>query len=244
MRREKASRGWRIRCYFAYICKFMKAMLPRIISVFICLLALLTPTKGDLVIKYVVEMAGERNDFVVKLKEGKTRADYTDWSLLIDSTSSKLSFLSHSDKTYREIAGVEFLTWLQVMSTLTGQLRGHTETADFRPTGITQKINGYESQEFAGNILGFRITLFVASDSALQQKLDKAVQQSYNSPGFDVLRELVGGLQQVSGVPIRFVFDGSVLKFSGTFESIQETDLDDFEFTIPPNFAPNPGFGL
>jgi hypothetical protein len=219
-------------------------MLFKTASTVLCLLAFLMSTRGDLVVKYLVEIQGERNHFILKLKEGKTRIDFTDWSLLIDRTSNKVSLLSHSDKAYSDITGVAMLRRLQSYPLITARGTGQPGGTDFKPTGVTQTINNYECQEFAGNILGFQITLFLASDSSLQQKLDKAVHNSYSGPTFNELRELVGGLAEVSGVPIRFVFEGAVLKFAGTFESMQETDLDDFEFTIPPDYAKRAEFGL
>jgi hypothetical protein len=218
-------------------------MLLKTASAVIFLLAFLMSTRGDLVVKYLVEIDGERKSLVLKLKEGKARVDYTDCSLLISPTSNRFSYLSHSDKTYSEILGVEMLTRLQVMSILTGQVAGQTEATDFKPTGIMQKINGYETQEFAGNILGIRISIFLAKDSTLEEKLERAIGKSYSGPAFDALRELVGGLQNVSGLPVRWVLEGFGLKFAGTLESVQEADLDGFEFAIPPNYAQRSQFG-
>ena len=98
---------------------------------------------------------------------------------------------------------------------------------DFKPTGITQRIDGYKTQEFVGSVVGGRLTLFMAKDLSLEQKLDKDGEKSLSGPAFDMLRELVVGLENVSGVPIRLVYEGFGLKIAATLESVEDTDLDD-----------------
>ena len=134
-------------------------MLLKTSSAVIFLLAFLMPASGDLVVKYVVEISGEHNDFVFKLREGKARADYTDLSLLVDPTSNKFSYLSHHDKTFSQMNGGNMLMIVRAGSSIIDPFMGQTEMMDFKPTGITQKIDGYKTQEFVGSLVGGRLTV-------------------------------------------------------------------------------------
>ncbi|HEY5705301.1 MAG TPA: hypothetical protein VIS96_06985 [Terrimicrobiaceae bacterium] len=205
-------------------------------SAVLLLIALLMTAEADLLVTWVVETSGENDHCIVKLKEGKCRVDYADWSFLTDSASGRFTGVDHRSKTYLQVSGSHAQTLLE---TLLGHLTGSpgSKVTAFKSTGVTQEINGYEAKEVAGSSFGIRMSVFIASDSVREDQLEKAMQGLTSGPAFDTLRPLVVGLDNMPGLPIRIVIEAPWLTFTATLESLKETSLDDLDFAIPPDYS-------
>jgi hypothetical protein len=189
--------------------------------------------RADYIVQYLFEAFDQANDLTIKLKDTKSRIDYADGSILADSETEYLTVLNHTSKTYTKLTGESLINSMRSM--IVGGL-GVSESADFKPTGRTEKINGYETQEFIASTAGLQMSLFLANDVSSEQKLSTAVKKIYDSPAFDSLRGIAALAQKRSGIPIRIVYELLGLKIIMTLQSVDEKTLDDREFAIPAGY--------
>jgi hypothetical protein len=198
------------------------------------LFALSAPVaRADYVIAYMFEAFGQGNDFIIKVKDTRSRIDYADGSILSDSATEYMTVLNHTSRTYMKLNGDSLLNFFK--TTIVGGL-GKSKSADFVPTGNSEKISGYETQEFIATSAGVQMRLFLAKDDSTEQKLATAIKKIYNSPALDAMRGFAALADQRSGIPVRIVYELQGLQITMTLKSVVETNLDDREFAVPANY--------
>lgn len=70
------------------------------------LLALFSPAaRADYIIVYLFQAFDQDGDFAIKLKDTKSRIDYADGSILIESKNDYITELNHTSKTYKKMTG-------------------------------------------------------------------------------------------------------------------------------------------
>jgi hypothetical protein len=198
----------------------------------------LPPVRADYVLKFRVDTAGQGSqpsEIIVKVTKTKARIDAPACSFFFDSTDY-VTILDHSSETCKRMNGQTAKVMFDGLVHLVEPAGG--EATEFKPTGKTEVINGYEAQEYSGSIAGIiHLRLFLVKDFHL---LPEAFMKDADpiGPVWDAFRNLIAPMGMVPDAPIRVAVES--LWGSGviTFESSQEADLSDRDVDAPPDCKP------
>ena len=207
--------------------------------VLLLLLALWVPVaSADYVIEQLIESPGQNLHATVKLKDIKYRFDIREqaFSFLIDSTTDETVALLHSSKTFVRLSAEHLRAPVGTMNSVVAEQSGADRMAEMKPTGKTEKINGYQTEEYVTTIAGLPVSIFVTKDFPNYQKIKMMLYNVYSSPGLDACRSLLIPPEKYPGMPIRLVREIFGQKTTTTLQSMRETKLDDSEFAIPTEY--------
>jgi hypothetical protein len=201
------------------------------IAVFLLLALLVYAAKADFILKYIVETSGQRFEETIKETETKQRTDFPGYSIILSSTMNKATVLIHTSKTYMRVDNAFIRTIFDKL----GVKFGTGETMDFKPTGKTETINGYETREFKGNVGGIQMNVFATDSFQIGKGVEKMMRDWTHSPVADGFQDVLAAMEKGTGWPIRIVMEN--LGTTCIFESLKETSLDDREFAVPNDYG-------
>jgi hypothetical protein len=193
--------------------------------------------KSDYLIKQQVETMGHVQQVVLKIKDAKARLDTDQTSTIIDSNSGETTMLIHAQKVFLKIAPEQLKAQSEAVKSLMGTKGDATPSPiELKPTGRKQPINGYDTEEYVTNVNGADMSIFISKDFPDYRKVVEAVNIVQKGPGMDIFRTMAISPAEYPGMPIR-----TEAKFLGqkvviTLESVQQTDLRDADFLVPPDY--------
>jgi hypothetical protein len=200
-------------------------------AVFLLLALLVYVAKADFILKYIIETSGQRFEETIKETETKQRSDFPGYSIILSSTTNKATILIHASKTYMRADNA----FLRTMLDKFGIKFDTGETRDFKPTGKTATINGYETREFKGNVGGIQMSVFATDSFQIGKGVEKMMRDWTHSPFADGFQDALAAAEKGTGWPIRVVME--TLGTTYIFESLKETNVDDREFAIPNDYG-------
>jgi Domain of unknown function (DUF4412) len=200
-------------------------------AVFLLLALLVYAAKADFILKYIVETSGQRFEETIKETETNQRTDFPGYSIILSSTVNKATVLIHTSKTYMRVDNAFIRTIFDKL----GVKFGTGETRDFKPTGKTETINGYETREFKGNVGGIQMNVFATDSFQIGKGVEKMMSDWTHSPVTDGFQDVLAAMEKGTGWPIRIVME--TLGTTCIFESLKETNLDDREFAVPNDYG-------
>src|SRR6516164_11242219 len=208
-----------------------------IFAVFGSLALVAFAAKGDYIIKQEVETMGHVQQVVMKIKGAKARLDTEQTSTIIDSNTGETTMLIHGQKVFLKIAPEQLKAQSEAVKSLMGTKGDATPSpVELKPTGRKQSINGYETEEYVTSINGADMSIFISKDFPDFRKVVEALNIVQKGPGMDIFRSMAISPSEYPGMPIR-----TEAKFLGqrvvvTLESVEQTDLSDADFSIPPDY--------
>jgi hypothetical protein len=206
-----------------------------IITIFAGFALVVFTARGDYIIKQQVETMGRVQPIVLKIKDTKARLDTEQTSTIINSTTGETIMLIHGQKVFLKIAADQLKAQSEAVKSLMGTKGNETEV-ELKPTGKKETINGYETDEYATNLNGTDMSLFVSKTFPDYRKIIDAVDIIRKGPGMDIFRALAISPSKYPGMPIRTEANLLGQKVVVTLESVQQTDLNDTDFSLPPDY--------
>jgi len=130
---------------------------------------------------------------------------------------------------------------LREMFNKLGGNSGTSGTGDFKATGKTERINGYETRELTGNFGGLPLSIFLTDNLTDNLPVEKSFEDTMrnwlNSRPADAFQDFLAVSEKLAGFPIRIVTEYDGKKYVLTYESLKEANLDDREFAVPNDYT-------
>jgi len=203
----------------------------------ICLAVGAPALRADLIVKQKVENSGQTQEVTLKLKDTRCRVEATDQtSAIIDSATGATTILLHPQKAYMKITGDQLRAQAEALKNLLASQGGNAAQTEFKPTGKTETINGYETEEYTASVNGIQTTVAVAKNFPNYREIVKALFNVQSGPGMEAFRSLSIPPEKYPGMPIRTVVEVLGQRITTTVDSIQETNLADSDFAIPADY--------
>jgi Domain of unknown function (DUF4412) len=193
--------------------------------------------RADLIVKQTVENAGQTQSVVLKIKDQLCRVESTPQSsAIIDGRTGETTVLIHPQKAYMKISGEQLRAQTQALKNMLGNKDQSSGEPSFTPTGKSEKINNYDTEEYSASLNG--IQMLVACDKTFPnyQGIVKAMYSVQSGPGMELLRGLTVAPEKYPGMPIRTVIEILGQRITTTLDSIQETTVAESEFAVPSDY--------
>ena len=202
-----------------------------------CLILPALSAAADYVIHETVESSGKTDAVTINLKGNKCRVDTGDQtSTLVDPDQKLTTVLLHPQKMYLTLTLEQLSAEAEAVKRVLTDKVPNAATTDFQPTGKTETISGYNTEEYAGKVSGLDVSLWIAKDFPNAATITNALTAIQNAPGFDVFRSLEIPAGKYPGLPLRTVVELLGQRIVATVNSVEETTLDDSLFTVPPGY--------
>jgi hypothetical protein len=208
-----------------------------ILAVFTGLTVAAFAARGDFVIRQQVESMGHAQQIVLKIKGTKARLDTDQTSTIIDSNSGETTMLIHGQKVFLKIAPEQLKAQSEAVKSLMGTKEDAAPSPlELKPTGRKQPINGYETEEYVANLNGADMSIFISKDFPDYRKVVEALNIIQQGPGMEIFRSMAISPSEYPGMPIRTEAKFLGQRVAVTLESVQQTDLSDADFLVPPEY--------
>ncbi len=207
-------------------------------TVLVLLAAFIVPGAwADFIVKEQVENAGKTQDVVLKIKGDKCRLETSDQTAaIIDANTGETTILIHPQKVYMKITGEQLRAQTEALKNMLGNKDHGSGTGDFSPTGKTEKINGYDTEEYTTSVNGMTTTVACDKSFPNYQTVVKAMYNVQSGPGLEFLRGLTIPPDKYPGMPIRTIVEILGQRITTTLSSVEEANLNDSEFAVPDDY--------
>ena len=193
--------------------------------------------RADYIIKERLEHSGQVQQVTLKIKDTRVRLDDGDQtSALTDSETGSTTILLHPDKAYLKISPEQIQEQTKALKAMLGQKLENPQDVQLKPTGLQEKINGFDTEEYTTNFNGIQMSVFIAKQYPNYQKIVAALYQVQNGPAMDAFRSMSIPPDKYPGLPVRTTQTIMGQKIVMTIDSAQEMDVPDAEFAIPADY--------
>jgi hypothetical protein len=193
--------------------------------------------RGDFLIKERFEQSDQVQQITLKIKGTKVRLDTgEETSALIDSETGVTTLLIHPNKAFLKISAEEIKQQSKALKEMLGQKLENPADVLLKPTGKTEKINGFDTEEYTTNFNGVEMSLWIAKQYPNYQQIVRALYQVQNGPAMEAFRSISIPPDKYPGLPIRTTQTILGQKIVMTLDSAQEIDVPDAEFAIPADY--------
>jgi hypothetical protein len=212
--------------------------MKRLIFLVCTVLTLAMGSRADYIVTQTVENAGQTESITLKLKDGKCRVDATEQSsAIMDSNTGETVVLVHPQKAFIKISKEQMVAQAKAMKDMLGNQTDNPATVELKPTGKTEMINGYETEEYTYDLNGIHNTIAVDKNFKNYKQLVTALYNVQNGPGMETFRSLALPPDKYPGMPIRTTVEVMGQKVVTTLDSVQEITLSDADFAIPSGYT-------
>jgi hypothetical protein len=202
-----------------------------------CLILPALSAGADYVIHETVESSGKTDAVTIDLKGDKCRVDTgNQTSTLVDPGQKLTTVLLHPQKMYLTLTLEQLSAEAEAVKRALTDKIPNAATSDFQPTGKTDIISGYSTEEYAGKVSGLDVSVWIAKDFPNAATITKALTAIQTAPGFDVFRSLEIPADKYPGLPLRTTVEFMGQRIVATINSVEETTLDDSLFTVPAGY--------
>jgi hypothetical protein len=137
--------------------------------------------RADYIIKERLEHSGQVQQVTLKIKDTRVRLDDGDQtSALTDSETGFTTILIHPDKAYLKISPEQIQEQTKALKAMLGQKLENPQDVQLKPTGLQEKINGFDTEEYTTNFNGIQMSVFIAKQYPNYQKIVAALYQVQN----------------------------------------------------------------
>jgi hypothetical protein len=157
-------------------------------------------------------------------------------SAIMDSNTGETVVLIHPQKAYIKISKEQMVAQAKAMKDMLGNQADNPATVELKPTGKTETINGYETEEYTYDLNGIHNTIAVDKNFKNYKQLVTALYNVQSGPGMETFRSLALPPDKYPGMPIRTTVEVMGQKVVTTLDSAKETTLSDADFAIPDGY--------
>ena len=212
-------------------------------AVLLLLAFAISAAKADFILKFMVETSEQTSEgtikrtfeATIKQTDTKQRADFPEYSVIQSSTTNEATMLLHTSKISLKLDN------LREMFNKFGDNSRTSGTGDFKPTGKTERINGYETRELTGNFGGLPLSIFLTDNLtdnlSVEKSFENTMRNWLSSRPADAFQDFLAMSEKLAGFPRRIVTEYGGTKYVLTYESLEESNLDDREFAVPNDYT-------
>ena len=196
---------------------------------------LIVAANADVTIVQKVDGPGQAGEMTMELKDSKARTNLSGQiSTITDMESGDVITLMHAQKSFMKMSGATTKALMEQMKNMT-KATGGPMAAKPQPTGKKEKINGYDTEEYASEFGMIKMNFWIAKDfpgSATVLAEMKKLQQGSPFGG----KALIPGGDELPGMPVRTEIDANGQKTTTTLVSVKEGPIDAKDFEVPSDY--------
>jgi len=205
----------------------------------LCLATLtLVPIAGaDVSIVQSIESNSGTNSVGVKIKGDRARIEVTpNSSMIVDSKTGEVITLMHDQKAYLRFDKKKVKEVSEQIKAKAKEENAPLEIATPKPTGKTEKINGYDTEEYRAETPRYKASYWVAKKYPDYQTILRQMKLLQNGI-FAMVRQSMPEYYDFPGMPLRtkIKFPGKV-EVTTTISSISQDQIPDSEFVAPADY--------
>ncbi len=190
--------------------------------------------RADLTITQKVEGAIHDGDVTIKIKGDKARIDATPQiTTLLDGSGDVINLMNDQKRFIRMSA--EKMKAMASMAAQFGVGHAGAEKPKLTPTGKTETINGFATEEYAFDSPQLKGSYWIAKDYPAADSIIKQLQ-ALKPEAMGPAASAVPDYRDLPGVPIRTRVTIGNQEFVTTITSIKQDPLPDSDFAIPAGF--------
>ncbi|MDP9291842.1 MAG: DUF4412 domain-containing protein [Verrucomicrobiota bacterium] len=202
--------------------------------------------RGDMVIVQHVDGMGQHSDMSIKIKGSLVRTDVSpEVSTITDGDSGEVTTLMHQQKMYMKIPASQTQELMKNMQKETAPGSSPAGAPKLQPTGVKEKVNGYDTEKFSTEIAGMKMYYWIAKD--FPNYVNVLAQFSRLQQGG--LGAMAKGMSPdpstFGGMPVKTEVAMGAQKITSTLVSVKEESVDEKEFLLPADYKAMsvPSFG-
>ncbi len=192
--------------------------------------------RADLTIVQKIEGPEGNNQVTLKVKGDKARIEINPKiTTIMDAKTGDLTTLLNDQKKVMHISGERAKAMAEMAKAM---MKENTpENVKPKATGKTEKINGYETEEFVSETPKYQTSYWVAKDYPNYQSILQQMNV-LQSGAFAALRQGLPDYHDLPGLPLR-----TVIKVPGqkevvsTLDSVNTDPVPDSAFAIPSDYS-------
>jgi len=210
-------------------------MKPSVASLFLSLL-LPAAAHADLVIMQKLEGAGSgTTEITLKIKGDKARVEASpELTTIVDTRTGELINLMKDQKTVVRVSADKMKAVAEMMNRYNKNGKQESQAKLVR-TGQTEKVNGYDTEEYACQTSHYKVSYWVAANYPNGPAIWKQLQ-SLNPRVWMANSADAPDYRDLPGLPIKTVISSDGNRITATITSVNEMPLSDSEFMVPPDF--------
>jgi Domain of unknown function (DUF4412) len=197
-------------------------------------LGLLVCARADLTIVQQVEGQGQNGDVTVKIKGDKERMDAPSQpTRIIDGKTGEMTDLMNDQKKFVRISAEQMKAAAETIGKFSDERK--PATSKLTPTGKTEKINGYDTEEFVYETPKFKASFWVATkypDAAgILKQMQAPITGAWKPSNLGM-----PDYTDFAGLPLKTVISVGNNQVVTTIVSIKADTLSASDFEIPKDF--------
>lgn len=199
-------------------------------------LGLIASTRADLTLVQKVEGAGQgATEMTIKIKGDKARIDASSkLTTIIDSKTGEIANLMNDRKTVMRISAEK----MRAAAEMIGKFNANATSASkgkLTPTGKSEKIAGYDVEEYVYDTPNFKATYWIAPNYPDGAAILKELQ-SLSSDLWQTNNFRLPDYRDFPGLPVKTVVSAGDSNVTTTLVSVSKAPLDDAQFAVPKDF--------
>lgn len=196
--------------------------------------------RADIVIVQNVSGAGQTGEMTVKVNGNKVRTDISPQvSTITDAATGDTTTLMHAQKTYVVISAAAAKTMFGQASKEIQQ-PGATPSASPappKPTGRTDKINGYTATEYTFSNGNVQATFWISSDFPNAKEVADALAKFRKGGLANITGAFAPDLSALPGVPVRTEVNFNGQKIVTQLVSATDQSVDPAQYQVPAGYT-------
>lgn len=213
----------------------------------IALLSLLTlAAHADMVIVQHVDGMGQKSDMSIKIKGSLVRTDLNPQvSTITDGDSGEVTTLMHQQKVYMKIPASQAQELMKNMAAKTTPGSSPAAAPTLKPTGVKEKVNGYDTEKFTCEAAGMKMNYWIAKDFPNYTKVLAQLSRLQHGGLGAMAKGMSPDPASFGGMPVKTEIEMGAQKITSTLVSVKEEPVEAKEFEMPANYKamPMPSFG-
>lgn len=211
-------------------------MYARSLTVLFLFLAGAFAARADLTIVQKVESGQGSNQITLKVRGDKARVEVNPQiTTIVDAKTGDLTTLLNDQHKAIRISGDKAKAMADMAKAMTKDMA--PSDARPQPTGKKQKINGYETEEYATDGPKYRTSYWVATDFPDYKSIVQQMSVLQNG-AFAAIRKGLPNFSELPGLPLRTeITANGKNEMTSTIQSVTVTPLSDAEFVVPSSYT-------
>lgn len=200
-------------------------------------ISLLASAHADLTIVQKIEGAGSATDMTMKIKGSKARLEMgTQITSIIDGDTGEVVNLMHDQKSILRMSANQATAAAEMARKFSG-----TKQDAARPkltaTGKTQKMNGFDVQEYTCETPNYSATYWIATNypdgAAILKQMQNVLPKAWGS-----VNTGMPDYSDLPGLPLKSIVSMKEPKLTSTITvaSVKQAPVDETEFKIPTDY--------
>ena len=213
----------------------MKLLSPCLL--FLVSLLAATAVRADLTIVQKVEGGDGSATVKMMVKGDKVRVEINPkLTTLLDAKTGDLTMLMNDQKTVMHISGERAKAMAEMAKAMAKETMSTTNAAP-KATGKTEKVNGYDTEEYVSDSGKAQTTYWIAKNYPAGAAIMKQMEVLQNG-AFGALRKGLPEFKDLPGLPIRTeVKVNGANQMTSTIQSVSQDAVPDAEFVAPADYS-------